>query len=111
MFREDREEELRRLEEELLAQEEMESDEEEYDEEEYDEECDEEAEYEETAPMRQSGRSCKVYNADRTDVDLDTYSEAVFSGSRKPVLPWIFGALTAVLILLLYLYLKQRGYL
>ena len=106
MFREEREEELRRLEEELLAQEEMESDEEEYD-----EEFDEEAEYEETAPMRQSGRSCKVYNADRTDVDLDTYSEAVFSGPRKPVLPWIFGALTAVLILLLYLYLKQGGYL
>ena len=101
MFREDREEELRRLEKELLAQEEEPAE----------EEFDEEAEYEETAPMRQSGRSCKVYNADRTDVDLDTYSEAVFSGPRRSVLPWIFGALTVVLILLLYLYLKQGGYL
>ena len=105
MFR-DREEELQRLEEELLAaEEEPEEYEEELDEEEYEEY--EEAEDEVvSAPVR----GYKVYNSDRCDVNLEQFSKDVERGRRGGCLAGLFALLTAVFVLLLYLYLKQGGY-
>ena len=124
MFR-DKEEELQRLEQ-LLAEAEEEdqdeSDEEEYEEDFDDEDFDEE-EFDEEELIREfsddtdatalftSHRDIRVYNSDKTDVDIEKYSDDVFSGSRPPVLPWVFAALTAVVLLMLYLALKQGGYL
>lgn len=130
MFR-DKEEELQRLEQ-LLAEAEEEDEEfdEEPDEEEFDEEYEEEfdeADFDEEELIREfSGddgldteatqmfsthRDIRVYNSDKSDVDMEEYSNAVFSGGRKPVLPWVFAVLTVVVLLVLYLALKQGGYL
>lgn len=116
MFR-DREEELRRLEEELLAQEEYEEEigDEEYDDEnDFDEDdFDQEYEEEEEAPAQTVRKqNYRIYNGDKKlDVDLEAFSEDVRAGRRRSLLPWVFILLTAALLLLGYLYLKQGGYL
>ena len=120
MFR-DTEEELQRLEEELLAADEEELDEEELDEEEYDEEEDFDEEYdddeddedfeEEDEVIVPALKGYKVYNSDRCDVNLDRYSEDVYRGRRSGCLAWVFAGLTVALLVVLYLYLKQGGYL
>ena len=119
MFR-DKEEELQRLEQ-LLAETE-EEDQDEFDEEEYEEDFDDE-DFDEEEGLREfsddtdatalfpSHRDIRVYNSDKTDVDIEKYSDDVFSGGRRPGLPWVFAALTAVVLLMLYLALKQGGYL
>lgn len=108
MFR-DADEELQRLEEELLAQEEEDEEEdEEYDEDDEDEEYDDdEPEYEVIpAPVK----NYKVYNSDKTDVNMNRYSEDVYSGRKTGCLAWLFVILTAAVLVVLYLYLKQGGY-
>lgn len=123
MFR-DKEEELQRLEQ-LLAEAE-EEDQDEFDEEEYEEDFDDEdfeEEFDEEELIREfsgdtdatelftSHRDIRVYNSDKSDVNLEKFSDDVFSGGRRPVLPWVFAALTVVVLLVLYLALKQGGYL
>jgi len=128
MFR-DKEEELQRLEQ-LLAQAEEEDEEtpeeyeqddteEEYTEEDFDEEelieeflGDEDAEFDPEATQIFSAiPEGKIYNNDRCDVELEEFSDDVFSGPRKSVLPWVFLALTVAVLLVLYLALQQAGYL
>ena len=105
MFR-DKEEELQRLEQ-LLAETE-EEDQDEFDEEEGLREFSDDTD---ATALFPSHRDIRVYNSDKTDVDIEKYSDDVFSGGRRPVLPWVFAALTAVVLLMLYLALKQGGYL
>ncbi len=125
MFR-DAEEELQRLEEELLSvdeeeeldEEEYDEDEEEYeeydedfDEEDFDEEEDDEDFEEEDEVIQPVVKGYKVYNSDHCDVNLDRYSEDVYRGRRSGCLAWVFAGLTVALLAVLYLYLKQGGYL
>ena len=113
MFR-DAEEELQRLEEELLsADEEEEYDEDEECDEDFDEEYDEDDEdfEEEDEVIVPAPKGYKVYNSDRCDVNLECYSEEVYRGRRSGCLAWVFAGLTVALLVVLYLYLKQGGYL
>lgn len=102
-MRRDAQEALQRLERELLEQEDT-----------YEEALPPEAEtdeLEQTAVFSGMDRTLKVYNTDKLDVDMEDFAEEVYQGSRRSVLPWVLVGLTVALLVLLYLYLKQRGYL
>ena len=93
MFK-DAEEELARLNRQLLEEDEEELNEEEYEE----EESDEETEYD-------------TYNTDNTDVDLEEYSQQVYEQppSRKGIVAAILFATAVVLLFLAYLLAKRGG--
>lgn len=112
MFR-DAKEELKRLEEELLSEELEEETGEEFDEEdeEYDEAYDGDDAPELTKQLPKPGRDYQVYNSDKLDTDLDAFSEAVQKDRSYNRLAWVFALVTAGFVVMLYLYLRQRGYL
>ena len=99
MMFEDREQELDRLNRQLLeeAEEEEECEEEEY-EEEYDEDAEAVSDYE-------------AFNSDTTDVDLEEYSDRVYREppSRKGILAAVLLATAVVLLFLAYLLAKKGG--
>ena len=119
-MRKDTEEALRRLEQELLAEEEPEAMEEEP--EETEEELDfgeflEEPDSEEPvvyqnysnhygADLRNYATGYKAYNSDRSDTDLETFSEEVHSGKKASCL-WL-PVLIAVVAAALVLYMLWR---
>lgn len=93
----DTEEELQRLENWLLAEEEEEA----------------EAPQEQSpAPLSSYGAGCKMYNSDRTDEDLEVFSEEVFAPKKDSltglVLIFIFLCL-GILCVLLWWLLRWKG--
>lgn len=118
MFR-DKKEELRRLEEELLLEEQMEEEEAQSEEEEEEEELlDDEQDFgEETEETyyNYSNRygQIRTYNSDRTDEDLDVFSEEVYEGNDRGGI----GGLTLLAVFLLvamvfvlgWFYLRFKG--
>lgn len=97
MFK-DKDRELQRLEQALLEQEEDEQLLQE-------EECDD-REWEEV-------RDHNAYNADAADVDLEEYSDAVWQAKRRlsPLVILACCLTTAILVILVYLFLRFGGYL
>lgn len=59
-------------------------------------------------------RPFNIYNADKTDTDLDTLSEEVWEGKPERTSPLVAVACalaTGVLLVLLYLFLRYGGWL
>lgn len=82
-MRKDKEDALRRLEEALLAEDDQEQ-----------------------LPLARTGKARRIYNSDRTDTDLEDFSEAVRKG-RSHVGRWLLIGL--ILAGVLWLVLKLRG--
>ena len=115
MFK-DREEELKRLEEELLEEELQEQPDEYEEDEEYDEEYEEEpendADEDATRMFTPVSRTYRVKNTDRTDVDLERYSKEVEEGtqSNRGLAILLLLLCVGVAAVLLYYVLRLRGY-
>ena len=65
--------------------------------------------------LRNYASGYRAYNADKTDTDLDAYSEAVQEGEANRRLLWLpvllLGVLAAVVLGLLWKYLRLGGFL
>ena len=108
----DRDEELQRLNQDLLAQEEPEQ-EEILDEETLDELLEEDTQIEDTEAYVNYSNGYRAYNTDKTDTDLESFSEAVRTPAKDKSLTFLSVlalALTGgIVLVLIYLLLKFRG--
>ncbi len=63
--------------------------------------------------LRNYASGYRAYNADKTDTDLDTYSDAVREGENPRRLLWLpvllLGLLAAVVLAMLWKYLRLGG--
>lgn len=114
-MRRDREEELQRLKQALLEEEQQEPETEDTFDEFLEEDGEDPVVYRNHAnqygaDLRNAATGYKAYNADRTDTDLESYSENVRSGrKRTPLwLPLLFVALTVLLLVLGFILLGGR---
>ena len=111
MFR-DRDEELKRLQAELLEEEEQETAEEEYLQEDVEQLLEDEEKVSDPDSYRNFATGYKAYNTDRVDEDLDDLSDAVLHGPDKKkggCLAVVFLLLTALLLAILWLVAKKEG--
>ena len=99
MFR-DKEQELERLNRQLLEEEEEDEDEE------YDEEDDEE--YDEENEAQEDLQDYNAYNSDTADVDLDAYSDEVYTAPRRGCGCAALAILLTSLVLLFLAYLLAK---
>jgi hypothetical protein len=123
MFR-DREEELQRLQDQLLEEEDPQPEEALPDDDDFDDLLSENQPIEDPEiyqnysndygkNLRNYASGYRVYNSDKTDTDLDTYSESVREGQPSRRFLWIpvllLGLLAAVVLALLWKYLRLGG--
>ena len=111
MFR-DRDEELQRLNRQLLEEEESEKEQKEWEAEDEEAYEDENAYEEEDAYEDEDAPDYDAYNGDASDVDLEAYSQQIYEGSQKSPVKFVallFLLAAAGLLLIALLIAYQRG--